>query len=243
MSQVALTEQQLFQIVHSLYEGNTQYPSASDDDYLVRRDVANGGVLKWDMYKGTLWNELWVPSAGAPGAALTVQSNVVQYALPTDFRFISSYLRLVDSNNISTYYRKIKPESADLMDGKVGNFFYITGNARTGYFINFFPGNASQFPASSDVGKTIKYEYYKRPSLFANSTDIAECSNPDYFIHYILAYLYRQDDNFEAANDEMAMATEILTQMQAINAMSAWREEDRIPDGLFDDREGQGFGR
>lgn len=243
MSQVALTEQQLFQIVHSLYEGNTQYPSASDDDYLVRRDVANGGILKWDMYKGTLWNELWVPSAGAPGAVLTIATNTTVYALPTDFRFISSYLRLVDSSGVSTYFRKIKPEEADLMDGKTGNFFYITGNAKAGYNLNFFAGLSNAFPASSDVGKTIKYEYYKRPTLFAASTDIPECANPDYFIHYILAYLYRQDDNFEAANEEMTFASEILAQMQAINAMSSWREESRIPDGFFDDREGAGFGR
>lgn len=242
-AQAPLTEQQILQIVHSMYEGNIDYPDPADDDYLVRRNIANGAILKWDMFRGTLWNELWIPSSSAPDGEFTIALNKYTYKCPSDFRFISSYLRLVDANGNITFYKKIKPEDADLSDGQVCNKFYITGNARTGYFVNFLPGKSNtQFPASTDVGKTIKYEYYKRPAQFSDSGDIPEASNPNYFVHFILSYLFIQDDNLDASNRELGDAQDALNQMQTINSMSSWHQADEVKDGFLDESSGRGFG-
>lgn len=239
----AQTELQILQIIHSLYEGNTSYPASTEDDYLVRRDMANEAVMKWDMYKGTLWNELWTSSSSAPDGAFSITSGAVQYALPTDFRFMGGFLRLIDANNNVTFYQKRKQEAQDVYEGQTNNSFSITGNAKAGFKINFLRGTGSgAFPLTTDIGKTIKYEYYKRPQLFTATTDIPEMSNPDYIVHYVLSYLYRQDDNFEASDREMRVAEDILSQMQSINMMSSWREQDRVLDGDWDDNNTPGFG-
>lgn len=238
MPSIAQTEIQLLQVVHSLYEGNQSFPTPTEDDYLVRRDLANNAIMKWDMYKGTLWNELWTPKADQ-----TITTDTYIYTLPTDFRFFGGFVRLVDASGNVTFFEKHKQEAQDVWESRTGQSFTVTGNPSSGYTMNFLHGTGSNtFPLSTDVGKTIKYEYYKRPTLFTATTSVPEMSNPDFIVHFILSYLYRQDDNLESSDREMRTAEDILGQMQTINVMSSWREQDKILDGVLDDAGTPGFG-
>ena len=243
MNALTLNEQQILLQTHVRYEGSvSSAPSSSDDDYLVRRTLANEAIARWANAEGTLWNELWTPSAGATGAVTTIATNTTIYALPSNFLFLGGYVRLIDSNGNPTYYKKVDTYIQDLHDADTPGLVYVTGNANSGYNLNFFPGLNNTFPSTADIGKTIKYEYYKTPNYFGNPTDVPEMSDPWMIVHYVLAALYVQDSNYEQADKEWAIAEGLLKEMQTKNMMGSWMQDKRVEDQQFTFENTGGFG-
>lgn len=243
MSSLTLNEQQILLQIHVRYEGSVaSAPATTDDDYLVRRTLANEAIARWSNAEGTLWNELWTPSAGASGAALTVTSNTTTYALPSNFVYLGGYVRLIDSNGNPTYYKKVKQYIQDLHDADTPGLVYVTGSSNGGYFLNFFPGINNTFPATGDIGKTIKYEYYKTPNYLSTPTDTPDMADPWFIVHYVLSVLHAQDSNYDQSDKEWAIAEGLLKEMQTKNMMSSWMEDDRLNDQQFVFENTGGFG-
>lgn len=229
--------------IHVRYEGSVaSAPAPTDDDYLVRRTLANEAIARWNNVEGTLWNELWTPSAAAPGAVLTVASNTTIYPLPSDFVYLGGYVRLIDSNGNPMYFKKVKQYIQDLHDADTPGFVYVTGSHNGGYNLNFFPGLNNTFPSPGDVGKTIRYEYYKTPNYFGSPTDVADMADPWYIVHYVLSVLHAQDSNYDQSDKEWMIAEGLLKGMQTKNMMGSWMEDDRVMDQQFIFENTAGFG-
>lgn len=243
MSALTLNEQQILLQVHVRYEGSvSSAPSSTDDDYLVRRTLANEAIARWNNAEGTLWNELWTQSAGAPGAGLSILTNTTNYPLPTNFVYLGGYVRLIDSNGSPTYFKKVKQYIQDLHDADTAGLVYVTGSNNGGYQLNFFPGISNTFPSTGDIGKTIKYEFYKTPNYLGSPTDSPDMSDPWFIVHYVLSVLHAQDSNYDQSDKEWTIAEGLLKAMQTKNMMSSWMEDDRLNDQQFDYENTGGFG-
>lgn len=181
-----LTLDNLQQIVHRLYEGNTSYPSSGEEDYELRTGFLNDGIEEWGD-KGSAeniqWIELFADVQDSDGDKVTVAGQT-DYDAPTDFIEPSSYLEIS-----GVYYPYISPDKVlmTLANNSSAQFYYITGNRNTGYKININPA-----PSASNVD--INYNYYKSPTLLSTSSDQIEMRKPYFAVYHCLAKLYELDN-------------------------------------------------
>lgn len=227
MSLIGLTESDLQDQIHTLYENDNNTPATTDDDYLIRRNLINIMVNRWENNLGTLWNELWTNTTDdSTGGSLTVVSSTATYNTPTNFRFPGGYVRILNSNGtVYATYPVVKPEKAQTL-GTGAAYAYFKGNHSAGYKLVLNPT-----PDSTINGKTINYDFYKRASKIAATTDIPEMSDPYYIVHGVVAELHKADNNLALYDATIAEAEERLKQMAFQNALEAnyqdWGMEDQ----------------
>lgn len=190
--------------IHIIYEGDTTYPSSGEEDYEVRLQMINDAIDEWAYLENTYWKELFTNLSDAATGDKTATASDNEYDAPSDFRFISSFLYITDTNNIKHYYKYIKQDEvinyqAEYPSGKA---FYITGKP-TAYKINIL----------NPVAGTINYSYYKTPSHLSSSTDVPEMSNPLFIVYSVVAKLYELDNRNDLVSKYIQMANNALNQM------------------------------
>lgn len=207
------TLETLQQIIHSTLEGDVDYPSTTDDDYLTRTSLINNAILSWESERDTNWNELWIGNYNGG----TVVAGDTTYSAPADFKYPGGYVRLVDGDGNSTDIPVITAHEAQtyLENAQVA---YFTGNPATGYTLNF-----RYTPQAGDnyTGRTIYYDYYKFANTLSNTTDEPEMSDPLFIAFSVIAQIFLQRSNFNSYTVYETKAQNSLAQMKMANAMGA----------------------
>lgn len=212
-------------ILHTLYEGDTDVPTSSDDDYTVRTRLFNAAIGLWEQELPD-WRELRKTLASAATGTKTTTASTSAYATPTDFIRPLGWLRVTDSSGTESYYEYMDIQKVQIFDNDTtSKFYYVTGSANSGFYVNIHPT-----PDTSSL--TISYEYYKTAASLSSGTDKFEMSDPYYAIYFALARLKAQDgeDNVE----EMLQIKDRLDRMKVNNWTLPAYTNSETPDLAYD---------
>lgn len=233
----AQTENTILDYVYALLEGDDDGWSTSSDEYLAGRKYLNMAVNRWEFYENVRWKELWGTLADAADGTKTLTAATYSYSCPTDFRFPGSWVRTVDSNSNSTYFRVITPAKVAQEDDKGGKWCYFLGNPADGYTLNFNP------ELTLTTSDTIKYEYYKNASTYTTTSSTSEVPDYFYLVYSVLSRFYTLDGEDTEASKAFQEAEARLEQMRVNNMLGLEGMPDPIEDVNFDIFDQDGFGQ
>jgi len=227
MATIGLTESDLQDAIHTLYETDATTPASTDDDYLIRRRLINISINRWENNMGTLWNELWTNTTlNSTGAVLTLSTTTTTYAAPDAFVFAGGFVRITDGTDTLSTIAVIKPEEAQINTNRL--VAYFTGNPKTGYDLNL-----TQEPGDSLNGKTLEYDYYKRAEAISDTTDVAEMADPYYIVYAVVSELHKGDNNITLYQSALQEAEERLRQMVVKNTLYENYQDYGLQDQQF----------
>lgn len=215
--------------LHALYRGDGNTPSDGSTSWNHRENLLAAAINIWDN-QGHLWNELWTTLADASDGDKTTVAGTTTYDMPTDFRFLGSYVRTTDTDGNHTFYEIVQPQGGEIYKNTSVKKCYVTGNKSAGFKLNFL-----QEPSA---GETINYPYYKEPTNPTTSTDVIEMSDPFFAVYFTLAKLHEQEGAGDRARAAYSIADEKLKQMKIRNMMLPHDQTNRAQDDDF--RKGRG---
>lgn len=228
-----MTEATIQKRIQILLNGDSDTPTSTGDEYLLRREIINQGIGVWE--KEAQWTELFAKlSDAADGDTVTVASQAA-YDCPTNFLFPVGYLRVETTSSV---YYPFKPLQSLQLIGTTDSttkFCYITGNPQDGYDITIHP-------TPGTAGYTITYEYYKTADLVTATTTVPEMSDPLFLVDYSLHHLRRRAGDINGSREALASASSRLDVMKERNAATPWYTSTKIPDIDLDIRGISGFG-
>ena len=220
-----MTEQQLVQAVHRLYEKNTDYPDPSSEDYGLIRGFLNDAIEAWgDKGKeaSTKWRELFTTlSVASDGDKVTVNGQA-EYDAPSDFVEISSFVEV--DGQLYSYLKPDKVLSVLNIDPQ-RKFYYITGSGSTQKIV--------LNPAPTVDGVDIKYSYYKRPSLLADEADVIEMKKPYFAIYFAVSSL-TDEERPDLAGTYLVRAGGIIDEMVIDNELTPFGHSFALEDYDFE---------
>lgn len=212
------------ELIHSLYEGDSDNPtSTGDDDWVLRARYAKQAVLRWQNDEdGTLWRELYINLSDAATGDKTVTSPIVaaqQCDAPDDFVFLNGYVRIG-----TEFFEQILPEQAQSVTlTPERHVVWVTGNASVGFTINFYGLSDAM------VGQTIEYEYYKTADIPSQSSDEFEMSNPLYVVNSVVADLFSGDGDTNRSGKHFTIAEQLYSGMKLKNMQLGALQSNQIP--------------
>lgn len=219
---VALTEQEIFNIVYALYEGDTTNWTTTSDEYLSARVYANAAINRWEQYEQTNWRELWTRLVDSSTGTKSITTGVFSYTCPTDMAKPASYVRTGDNN----IWNVAPLDKVPSMVGQTDPFVYFTGNVKDGFKLNF--NSALTVP----TGETINYEYYKNATMFTTTTSKTEMADPYFIVYFILARFFENDGEDGRASKAFQEAEARLDAMRTNNIIHLEGVEDSIESSL-----------
>lgn len=222
-----MTESDIQDQIHYMYEGDIETPSSGDDDYTLRLGLENAAINRWENEDGMLWNELWVKVQDAADGDKTTDGSASSFDCPSDFKFPGSYVRVG-----STYYTVIPQEKVPQYTTTTEKVCYFTGNPQNGYDLNFLTAPDSD---------TLYYEYYKTADSLSDTTDIPEMSDPYFIVYFVVSRLFELDGQTKNAMKAFQEAEARLVQMKTRNMQAPWYQDSRVEDKGYQDGVG-GFG-
>jgi hypothetical protein len=227
-----LTEQQIINIVFSLYETDTTGWDSSSSEYLAARNYCNAAIKDWASRD--TWRDLWTSLASntqsSPTLVKTTTTGTWAYTCPTDFSYPNSWVRTTSGTN-NQLWTIIPTEMIAKHTQDYGNFVYFTGSVKDGFVLNFNPLK------TLTTGETINYEYYKTPTLFTATSSTTEIPDPYYLVYYTLARFLKNDG--EDFSYEESKAREIIDNMTTNNIQGYWDINNPVEESL---NLGGGFG-
>ena len=223
----------IFTAYYRQYRAEADVPASTDDEYTIALSLANEAVNHWRTYDNTLWKELFVNLQDS-GEGVTVATSTTQYDAPEDFARGGGHVKVLDSNGKTVQtYPVIGPEDVQFK-GDNDTYAFFSGNPVDNYVLNINPSPAS---TSSLVGKSIDYWYYKKPTEFAQGSDITEMSDPYFIVHRMLANRFRASRN-PHYDDAKQDAENALSKMKMDNESGDWSNP-----WTRQDRSGTAWGR
>lgn len=179
--------------IHYILEKDSNTPTSTEEDYLVRLELICDAVGIWehDNENGTQWKELFVSLADVDSNVDTDADKVTVvgqsvYTCPLDFVFPVSFIK-IGTGDSAVYYRKIEPTEVDAYESTTEDVYYITGNRKVGYKIHLMHTIPS---AVLDIN----YDYYKTAFLPTTGTDVLEMEDEQFAIYWVLSELTKDDD-------------------------------------------------
>lgn len=222
---MTLTEAQ--QLLHSLLEFNTDYPSEGDEDWEVRTQLFNSAIRTWENLEGVQWRELFADLSDASDGDTETEANEATYDAPSDFRAPAGFLTL-GTGDSAVYYQQL-PEYKKALDWSASDkFYYLTGNQATGFKVHLHP--------TPTTVATINYPYYKQAASLSDTTDAFEMADPEFAVYWALAKLQEEEGGGDIA---LQIAQQKLNAMKTANLMMGWYQNGQM--NGFD--VGGGFGR
>jgi len=218
--------------LHSLYKGDGNTPSDGTTKWNHRENLLAAAINLWDN-QGYLWNALWGTLADASDGDTTIAASTLTYDMPTNFRFLGSYVRTTDASGGHTFYEVIQPQGAEPFKNTSANKCFVTGNKSAGFDITFL--------SQPGTGETINYPYYKEPSEPSAAADVIEMNDPYFAVYFALAKLHEQEGAGDRARAAYSMADGKLKQMKTRNMMLPHDQTNRAVDDSFNKGVG-GFG-
>ena len=220
------TLDQLQQIIHRKYEGNTSYPSSGEEDYTVRTGLINDAINEWAYQENIHWRELYTTLADASDGDTTADTSTTAYDAPSDFVFMGSFLTITDSTGAKTHYFEKHPDDVkkyQAIDSSM-KFFYITGNASSGHKINIV----------NPIAGTISYTYYKQATELSDTSDKAEMRDPYFIVYSVLAQLYELDNRNDLVSKYNQLAQNSMNAMIIENETLGANVPDKTSDLDFE---------
>ena len=193
--------------VHSLYQADGSTPSSGSDEWDHRTNLLLAAIHLWDN-EPLFWNELWTTLTDASDGDKTVAAGTLEYDMPTDFRFLGSFVRTTSGSD-HTFWQIIKPERGEIYKNTNAKFAYVTGNKKDGFDVTF-----GQQPT---VAATINYPYYKEPYEPSASSNVIEMADPWFPVYYALGKLHEQDGDGDRASAAYSTAEQKLRNMKVRN--------------------------
>lgn len=195
--------------IHSLYNGDTDYPTSTEDDYIINVNLANHACRVWGSEPYN-WRELYV------SGSITTVADQNEYSLPANFSKINSRV-LVDGNEL--IYIKPEDKQSVLKLSSSSEFYTIYGK----------PGSKTLYiNPSVEVGKTIEFDYYRKFEPLVNPTDVPDMSDPLYIIFFVMSKLYEQDARNDMLGDYRNQAVDSLNNMVIENETNPVSDVDRL---------------
>jgi hypothetical protein len=231
MAIAPMTESQIIDQIYAMYENDSDTWGSTSTEYLTARTIAKAAIRRWEFLEGTLWPELFTTLIEASDGTKTTTAGTYSYTAPTNMRIPpkpESYVRLVDANNSTVYYRVIPLSKVEQIGQSTDYVCYFTGNPKLGYALKLNPN------LNVSTGLTINYEYYRDATYFTTTTSTTEMANPFFIVHYVLNRLYKSDGLLSEAGEELQIAEAFLQEMKA-DAQSI------IEDTLSSDTDGFGY--
>lgn len=224
----ALTENEVIDIIYSLYETDDTGWDTTSSEYVTCRAFCNAAINDWAMRE--TWRDLFTNLTVASDGTKTITSGTYSYACPTNFSNANGWVRTV-RNGSATFFNVVNSEMVAKRAKSSDLFCYFTGSSKDGFYLNFNPN------LTLTTGDTINYEYYKTPTLFTTTTSTSEIPDPYYLVYYSLARLLKNDgENFDY---EESKAREIMDNMTTNNIQGLWDVNNPIEESLA---LGTGFG-
>lgn len=227
-----MTLTQLQQHIHSMYQGDIDYPTANDDEWTLVLTFILAAIAAWDNEKGILWNELWTTLTDAATGDKTVNASDLTYAAPDDFRFPGGFVTTT-LDGVTQDWEILKPSAIAQYVGSGATKCYFTGNDKTGYTLHFI--------SQPTVGATIDYPYYKTPFEPSVAANEVEMSDPWFIIYFVISKRHEIDGEGDRAIKALQEAQGRLMSMRTRNEMPAFMQDNRVPDRDLDTGSG-GFG-
>jgi hypothetical protein len=179
------------QRVHQIYEGSSDYPNSTEEDYIVRLGIANIGVDQWASEND--WEEIKETETGT----LTALQNYVDK--PTDFLRCVKDQPLLINNTPYQYVSKSKAVRI-LLNNPAVRVFWLEG---TKIYFNFTP----------DGTESYELLYVRNPHYLTTGTDVPEMSDGLFLVYTILSMLYEQDNRNDLMQYYQNKASEVMGMM------------------------------
>jgi len=220
----------IFAIFYTLYRGEADTPTSTDDEYTVALGLSKEAISRWANYDGTYWRELFTTLSVAPtglsgvGGDRTVVAGTADYDAPTDMREAGGFVKLRDSDGYTVLsYEILEPEQVQFRNDSA-KYAYFTGNPNDGFTLHLNP-----VPDANLNGLAIDYVYYKKPTYFTTGTDTTEMADPMFIVHRMLANRFRVSRNpyYQSAKID---AEDCLKTMQADNNSGNWADPWKLSD-------------
>jgi len=222
-----MTLTEILKLIHTLLEKDTDYPTSSDEDYLLRLELLKDAIMVWeyDNENGTLWNELFTTLQDSDvllgGEKLTVAGQS-SYDCPSDFVFPSSYVK-IGTGDTTVYYKRIDPKEAPNYANSGLHVYYVRGNKKTGFKIYLLD--------TPEAGLPIDYDYYKSAFQPTTGTDVLEMADPQFSVYWVLAELVKDDDP-GLAGQYQQVALNKLDAMRMRNNQQSYGQDNLIFDSI-----------
>lgn len=222
-----MTFDEIFTAYYSLFRAEADTPTSDDDEYTVALRFANEAINRWANYDATYWKELWTHNQSDDSDGdQTITSGTATYGAPSDMREAGGSVKIQDSNGNTVYrFPIIEPQEAQFK-GDDGKYAYFTGNpSGTGFTLNLNPA-----PDSTIDGKSIEYDYYKKPTLFEDGDSTTEVPDSYFIINRALAQRFRASRNYSAYQIAFRDAEDALKIMKLDNDSGSWANPWKLSD-------------
>lgn len=207
--------QDIFEEFWTLYRGDSDIPTSTDDEWGIAIRLANAGIRRWNSVDGVLWNELWTNFQTSGGT--TVSTGITTYDGPSDMRTPGGFIRLY-SGESENYIKVLSPEEVQ-NQADISTYAYFTGDPNNGFVLNLDSGSVS----ADYNGWNIDFPYYKQPTIFDPDTEdgntTPEMSEPGFIVNEILANRLRTSRNWPAYQTARRDADKMLQDMIDRNTM------------------------
>lgn len=212
---MALTENQILDIVYALYEGDDDGWETTSDEYLAGRKYCNAAINRWEHYDNTEWRDLFSTLTAAADGDKTTTAGDYSYDCPTNMVRPASWVRTGEQ-----FWEVIPPEKVPQYTDTKAYWCYFTGNVKDGFDLNFNP------EINLTTGTTIYYEYYKAATTFDDASDTTEMPDPYFIVYFVLARFLKNDG--EDNSEELQEADDRLETMRVANMSGYYSIDDNI---------------
>lgn len=238
-----MTFSTLFAHYYTLYRAEGTPPATTDDEWTIAIRLYNNALLRMAAMDDTKWNFLYATLQGStqvsPALVRTVTTATTTYTAPTDMAEPGGLYSFTDSSGARTTYPIIQPHEVQTMNPN-SHFGYFTGDQESGFTLHINPT-----PTTSEVGQSIDYIYYKKPTLLIASTDDGTVEtgsstiaggDPAFYYNHMLAQRYRADESYSNYQTALRDAEEALKGMKLKNNSGSYYNSWGVQDS------GYGFG-
>jgi len=238
-----MTFSNLFGIYYGLFRGEGTPPATSDDEWTIAIRNYNNALLRMQSFDDTKWNFLYGTLQGStqssPTLVRTLATSTATYTAPTDMAEPGGIYTYIDSSGNRINYPIIQPHEVQLQNTNT-HYGYFTGDQQAGYVLHINPT-----PNTTEVGESLDYIYYKKPTLLIASTadgtvetgtTIIAGGDPAYYYNHMLAQRFRNSENYSAYQTALRDAEECLKNMKLKNNSGTYYNAWGVQDS------GSGFG-
>lgn len=220
-----MTFDEFFEAYYNLYRLEAETPASTDDEYPVAIRLANEAIARWAAYDSTYWQELFSTLSLSEENNI-IDSTIVQYDAPDDFRKAGGYAILRDPTTLTVQarYAILEPQQSQFR-GDMSRHCFFTGSPTEGYVLNI----NGDIPTNLD-GCLLDYVYYKQPAKFVSGgSEITDMPEPYFMVHRALANRFRGSRN-PYYGSAKADAEDLLKTMKTTNDSGTWSNPWKLQD-------------
>lgn len=176
-------------IANELDQSSTA-PTTGGTDWTIRTNILNRSLRDWsESYD---WDDLKKIFNGV----VSTSTGNASYALPSDFRKMDGYPRIMSDGSTSYDFPHVDP-SKNIKYIDSDKYVNILGNESDGHTMYIHAGTLAS-------GASVQFTYYASPASLTTTTDVAEVADPTFLVQRSLYYLYkaREDGRFPEAKVE-----------------------------------------